>query len=380
MTRNRIINVGFSPNFIGGGMGVYARSLIKTILQNFNGIVFKSFFSSFRDDYKCYLENDFPERYIVKTYKYPTKLIKFAQKSMPFSVFKKLAGDVDIYHSMGEDYPDFDIERLIVTAHGFLPIRFPELTTKEIVKYFKSQFLPMLQKAKKIIAPTKSIKKELINDYNIDVNRINVIYHGVNTDLFFPNKKMYTAKMSLDPYILYVGGIVPHKNVINIMKAFKKLVSEKRNLNHSLILAGSKAWHFKLINEAFNKLNSSNKMKYIGHLSLKDLSILYKGASVFVSPSIYESFGFPALEAMACGIPAIVSKDTGTAEIVKDGGILVNPYDVDEIAEAIFRIISDAEYRNELSKRAIKRAQNFSWERCAKETLDIYKEVLNNKL
>ena len=159
------------------------------------------------------------------------------------------------------------------------------------------------------------------------------------------------------------------------MKAYKVLIDKKRNLNHNLLLVGRKGWKADSIYETAKNLNLNNEVKFLGYKEGTDLTNIVQHANLFISPSIYESFCFPALEAMACGVPSVVSKDTGTAEIVRDAGLLVNPYDIDEIADAIYTIISQKGLRKDLSRKAIDRAQNFSWQKCAVKTLNVYEEV-----
>lgn len=376
MSSNEMINVGFDCNFLGGGIGIYAKNLIKGVLSNTNDIKYRSFFSALKGKYEPFLDKQFSGKYSVRCYRFPSRLIQAIMRNTPLPAFEKLAGRIDLYHAMNEEYTDVDKDKLVVTAHGFLCLKHPELTTEVIVNGFRNNVLPMLNRASKIVAPTQIIKDEIINDLKIEPDKVSIVKHGYDSELYYPDSRDIESK---NPYILYFGGIVPHKNIIRIMQAFKLLADKKKDMNYKLILVGHRGWKSKQIYECADRISMGDKIHFMGYKKDNKLAQIVQHATCFISPSIYESFCFPALEAIACGIPAIVSENTGAAEIVQDAGILVNPYDVDEIAAAIYSVISDNEYRQSLSKKAIERAQNFSWQKCAKETLGVYKEVLNTQ-
>lgn len=234
-----------------------------------------------------------------------------------------------------------------------------------------------IRKARKIIAVSQNTKRDLIKYLEIPEEKISVIYEGVDHNLFKPVKR----RMSDVPYILFVGSEHPRKNLAGLLKAFKKLKKEKRFKDLKLVKVGKaggrEADFRKQTLEAVRALELEKEIEFTEFVLEEELPIYYSGAECFVFPSLFEGFGLPPLEAMACGCPVIVSNVASLPEIVGDAGRLIDPHDENDLANALFEVLSDSQLKRELSTKGLERARQFSWEKAAKETMEVYQEVEN---
>jgi len=176
--------------------------------------------------------------------------------------------------------------------------------------------------------------------------------------------------------ILNVGTLEPRKNVVTLMKAFRKLM-EKGFDGYKLVIAGDKGWLYEEIFKEVDRSDLKHEILFLGVVRDADLPMLYNCADMFVYPSLYEGFGLPPLEAMACGIPVIISNTSSLPEVIGNAGIMVDPGDVNSLSEAMYNVLEDKELRSQMSKNGLKRAKLFSWEKAAKEILEIYDEALS---
>lgn len=288
--------------------------------------------------------------------------------------------DLDIIHSPENStlVTKLKFQKKIITVHDIRQHVFPEFNIETMLSYL---FLPTtLKNADKIITVSNSTKNDIINYFQISADKIQVIYEAADKKFkplehedLLPIKKKY----SLDfPFILYVGNLSKHKNIPQLIKAFYNI--RKLDCNHKLVIAGKKKWKYKEIFDLIDKLDLHDEVIFTGYVSDKDLPALYNLADLFVYPSIYEGFGLPPLEAMACGCPVITSNTSSLPEVVGDAGIMVDPYDVDELSTAIFKVLSNDVVRKDLVIKGLDRVKMFSWEKCAKDTINVYYEVCNN--
>ena len=176
-------------------------------------------------------------------------------------------------------------------------------------------------------------------------------------------------------YFLYIGTIEPRKNLERLILAYAKLQKEKKYVPQ-LVLAGAKGWRCKNIYEKVQRLNLRNRILFPGYVDQEDSPLLMCGAVAFVFPSLYEGFGMPPLEAMACGTPVIVSAVTALPEVVKDAGILVDPRSVKEICTAMKELLENEAYRKELGLLGMRRAQKYTWQKSAEMLMEIYRRKI----
>ena len=228
-----------------------------------------------------------------------------------------------------------------------------------------------------IIVPSHSEKKNVCTHLSINPDKIKVIYHGVDHTLFKPlpynecekhlNEK-YDIKL---PYILHVSAYQPKKNIERIIAAYA-YAKRRYRIRGSLVIIG-KHPRKRLLRFARELGLSRTEIRIIGLVSEEELPIFYNAAEAFIFPSLHESFGLPILEAMACGCPVITSNLFACPEIARNAALFVNPFDIKDIAHAIYAIMHDKDIKEELSRRGLIRAREFTWRRCAREHYKIYK-------
>jgi glycosyltransferase involved in cell wall biosynthesis len=234
-------------------------------------------------------------------------------------------------------------------------------------------------KSTRIIAISENTKKDIMKFFGIEQEKIKVIYPGISNN-FCPckmeNDRLILNNFNLSPgYILTVGTLEPRKNINRLLNAYKMLVSGEENIPQ-LVIVGGQGWLSQDINELVDTLGLREKVIFTGYVPDSDLPALYRGAEMLIYPSLYEGFGFPPLEAMACGIPVISSNISSIPEVVGDAGILVDPYSPDDMARAIAEVLRNEELRTHLKSAGITRSVLFSWDKTAQETVKLYHEVV----
>jgi len=232
-----------------------------------------------------------------------------------------------------------------------------------------------IAKAAKIIAISHATKNDLMHYLGIPEERISVVYLGVDHRLFRPVPR----RIFNDPYILFVGSEHPQKNLTGLVKAFNQLKREPRFKELKLVKvgkAGSQEADFRRQTmETIDALDISQEVIFADFVPEADLPAYYSGAEVFVLPSLYEGFGFPPLEAMACGCPVITSNTSSLPEVVGEAGIMVNPYDTDSLVKAMRQVLTDAKLRDDMIRKGLEQSKKFSWEKAARETQEVYNKV-----
>ncbi|KLU59397.1 mannosylfructose-phosphate synthase [Peptococcaceae bacterium CEB3] len=289
-----------------------------------------------------------------------------------------LSGRYDIYHE-----PNF-VPRpfkgaTIVTIHDMSYRLFPQYHPLRRVMLMRASEGRM-KKADQIITVSESSKRDIVELLGVRQERITVTHLGVDKkfkkmdvsgELSLTVQKMYGLPKR---FILCVGTIEPRKNLLRLIEAYAWSRTHLASEGIKLVLAGGRGWLNDEIYQRIEQLNLADEVIFTGYVKDEDMPTLYNSAIVFVYPSVYEGFGLPPLEAMACGVPVITSNVSSLPEVVGDAGIMVDPYDIEELGEAIVRVVSSTELRENLSGKGIRRASQFTWERCARETLAVYEE------
>jgi len=235
----------------------------------------------------------------------------------------------------------------------------------------------ILQKSQEIVAISENTKNNIVTFYGIDPGRVRVIPPGFEKSRYRLgiNGERTKAKYGLTEYFLYVGNLLAHKNLRRLLLAFSLIT---RRLPYKLVIAGHKdPRYYPALEAEAQALGLAGKVLFLNYVPTDELPALYAGAKVFVFPSLYEGFGLPPLEAMACGCPVIVSNVSSLPEVCGDAAYYVNPYDVESIAEGIHKVLTDEALRQNLIKKGIERVKLFSWEKAAKEHLKVFEEVLS---
>ena len=285
----------------------------------------------------------------------------------------------DIFHATNYSAEYFDIP-MVTTVHDLAFIRYPETLPADRLAWLDSKLPDTLKNARKIITVSQFTKDELITLLGVPENRIKVIYEGV-TNNFKPRSSEIVAKKlkkyNLPPngYILSVGTIEPRKNIQSLLHAYMNLPDSLKT-QWPLVIVGMDGWKNREIFKKMENLAAKGELQILDYVSDEILPYIYAGASLFVYPSLYEGFGLPPLEAMACGVPVIVSNKASLPEVVGKAGIIVDPEDIGLLTKTINSILEDSKKRHEMSIEGLQRAKQFSWEVCAKRTFKVYQDVL----
>lgn len=242
--------------------------------------------------------------------------------------------------------------------------------------YWKKLFKSSIKRADKIIAISEFTKKEIIDILEVSSDKISVVYMDANSAFKKINDDVALQKIKdkfkLDfPFILFVGSFSPRKNLYRLIKAFENLVRTK-NIPHRLVIVGEKGWKFDKETKYLKESDISGKIIFPGYIADQDLPYIYNLADVCVYPSIYEGFGIPVVEAMACQTPVAVSNASSLPEIAGDAAIYFDPYNVEDMSDKIYTLLTDLSLQKDFTNKGIIQAQKFSWEKSAKALFDIF--------
>lgn len=294
---------------------------------------------------------------------------------------ESFVGDVELFHSTNYLCLSQRRGKRVVTVYDLTFLLFPDYHPHTRVMIFKNFFLQTVRLADRIIAISENTRRDLIGLLNVPEEKI-VVTPLAAGEIFKPILAQDAVRIlsrygvTYRDYFLYVGTIEPRKNLVRLLNAFEIFCS-----SHSsptvLALVGRPGWLNQDLYKAWENSAWKQNIRLLGYVPEADLPALYSGAIAMVYPSLYEGFGLPPLEAMACGTPVLTSNNSSLPEVTGDAAILVNPLDVEEIAGALMRIAHDSSLQEELRQKGLKRAKLFSWEETARKTLGIYEAVLN---
>ena len=305
------------------------------------------------------------------------------------------------------------LDLLFVPAHTLPIIRRPSLRSVVTIHDLGFEYLPeyhqfpqklYLDKMTKfaarhathLIAVSKATKKDLVGRFGVPEEKITVIYEGVDKNKFKiqnPKFKVEGVKKKYGikgPYILFVGTVQPRKNLRRLIEAFSRVVRVEKPVPPGgadpsravregllLVIAGKPGWMFEGIYKAPRDFGVESRVMFLGHVKDEDLPFLYQGAICFTLPSLYEGFGLPVLEAMASGVPVVVSNTSSIPEVGGDAAVYVDPYRVSSIAAGLVKVVGGSDsFRRSLIEKGLKQAERFSWERTARETLKVFEGVV----
>lgn len=302
---------------------------------------------------------------------------RFEQFFLPLELLRV---DADVLHS-----PDFIPPlycrrfRFVITIHDLHFLIYPKFLTEESARYY-GQIDRAVQHAHHIIVPSEATKQDTINLLGVPESKITVISEAANP-LFRPiPRREALAKVQArfpglpSDFILFVGTLEPRKNLPTLLRAYQHL-REAYRLDAELVFVGRRGW---LVDDLFHQIDEMGLRDYchfLGRVADEDLLYLLNAARCLTLPAHYEGFGLPPLEAMACGTPVVVSNVASLPEVVGDAGLLVDPNNWEELAVALWRVLTDEQLANELRQKGLQRASLFSWERAARETLAVYRQV-----
>ena len=287
---------------------------------------------------------------------------------------KMLSSNIDVLFVPAHTVPLLYKPNTVVTIHGLEYEYYPENYTYFSRNYLRQSTIFSAKRSRKIIVPSENTKQDLVKFYRINPDKITVIHHGIDE-----NTKTKTAHSAIvrnndaeERYILFIGRIEVRKNIVRLVEAFdifKKKNPAERNLK--LVLAGKKGVGFDKVKKAIDGSPFRGDIVLKGYISEAEKEILLKNALVFAYPSLYEGFGLPILEAQTVSVPVVTSNTSSIPEIAGKGALLVDPKDVGALASEIEKLITDKEARKEITSKGLENVKRFSWEKCARETLNL---------
>jgi glycosyltransferase involved in cell wall biosynthesis len=289
----------------------------------------------------------------------------------------------DVWHSLYYIMPFFQLPRpIVLTLYDLIPLVLTHYWSARSRLIYRLAHRLALRRADRIITLSASAKSDLIRLFGVQPDRISALPAAVD-DRFTPATPEAIAairhKYDLSmPYTLYVGINKPPKNLVSLIEAYARLAQESPSLYYQSVIAGAWDERYPEAKQRAAELGLTRHVRFLGPIPDDDLPTLYSGADLFVTASLYEGFGLPVLEAMACGTPVACSNTSSLPEVVGDAALLFDPLDVVAIASVIRHAMDDPNLRIDLKQRGQQRANEFSWPRVAQQTLEVYRSAISD--
>jgi len=360
------IAIDISQIVYGTGVSVYTRNLVTNLIKLYPKIEFVLFAGSLRQakKIKSFVSRLKAEKRIIPL---PPRLLDVLWNSFHIFPIEKIIGTVDLIHTSDWTEPPSKLPK-VTTIHDLIPFKYPSQTTSLSVQATHRKRLSwVIRESKVIFVVSKSTKKDLLDLFKIDPDRIMVTYEGVER-LFSPQPPDLIQRMKQkyclgDNYIFSLSSIEPRKNLDKLILAFRKVKLKIPNLK--LLIGGQLGWG--------TRLETDPDIFTPGFLPDADLPALYSGCACYCLPSLYEGFSLSHLQAMACGAAVVGSNISSMPEVIGSAGILIDPNNVDSIAAGIVKSLKN---KTSLSAKAIRRAKLFTWEETARLTFQGYKKAI----
>ena len=268
--------------------------------------------------------------------------------------------------------------RSVVTVHDLGYLYYPQAHTRWARWYLQSSTSHNVRAAVHVIADSEATRRDLIEHCNAPANALSVVYPGYDLSFAPPPDQSHIVAVReryhiAGTYLIHVGTLQPRKNLSRLLDAFALLIERHRDLR--LVLAGKGGWLYQPLFAQAERLGLEHSVQFTGYVPQHDLPALIAGARAFVLPSLYEGFGLPVLEAMACGTPVVCSNVSSLPEVTGNAAILVDPHDTGQLVEALSRVLENDHLHDQLAQRGLRQAARFSWEKCARETLHVLEAV-----
>lgn len=285
---------------------------------------------------------------------------------------------IDILHSPGFVISLRSRVKNVLTIADMTFMNYPQVHTLFKRTYFSLFMPPSIKKADRVLAISESTKKDVIRAIKVNPEKIKVTYLAYGKEFRVMDKKkareLVNERYGIDKkFIIFVGMIEPRKNLPRIFKAFSEL--KKEGIPHKLVIVGKKGWKYKGMFRQINKLDLGKDVMFTGYVPDSNLAILYNAADMLAYPCLYEGFGLPILEAMACGCPVITSNISSMPEVAGNAALLVDPKEMMQIKSAMSKLINNSKFREGMIKKGLKRSSQFSWKKCAQETMNVYEAL-----
>ena len=284
---------------------------------------------------------------------------------------------VDVVHAPVNVAPLLAPAPTVVTVHDLAFLRFPEQYPGAKQRYLNLLTRRSVERASRVIAVSENTRRDVLQNYRVPAARVVTVPNGLD-----PAVKPVTDPAALaafrrehglpERFLLFVGTLQPRKNLVGLLRAVARAGDR---LDLPLVVVGGAGWQYAPIFDEVAALGIRDRVTFAGYAEGRTLASWYSAATAFVFPSLYEGFGLPVLEAMACGTPVVTSATSSLPEVAGDAALLVDPSDVEALAAALVRVASDSGLREDLGRRGLARARGFSWERTARETVAVYRDA-----
>ena len=314
----------------------------------------------------------------MRTSNVPARLLTagWHKLGLPLSA-ERLAGDCDIFHSMDFTLPPLRAARGVVTVHDLSFLRLPDCADPGLRDHLRRVVPRAVERAVRVLADSESTKADLIELLDVAPEKISVVPGGIE-----PRFRPVRDALKLDAvraryrlpqwFILTVGTVEPRKNMARLISAYDQL-RRQTGLPHALVIAGRDGWLFQPVHDQVTREGLGEYVQFAGFVADEDLPALYTLADLLAFPSLYEGFGLPPLEAMACGTPVVTSNNSSLPEAVGAAALTVGAEDVEGLTDAMARVLCDANLRVRLSDLGRAQAARFTWEMAARKLLDAYR-------
>ncbi len=302
----------------------------------------------------------------------PVVRIAWEQAALP-----ALARKADVLHSMAFVTPVFSNRPKIVTVFDLSPIHYPDRLPPFKRWYLQTQTRRSVRSADRVVAIAEDGKRDIHETFGVPLHKIDVVTPGVNA-MFRPISEPKVAAFRQEqgltrPFILHVGTLQPRKNIPALLDAFGTLADS----DYDLVLVGGKGWLYDEIFAKVEALGIGNRVHFAGFVSAEALPYFYNAASLFVMPSVYEGFGIPVADAMACGTPVIVANASSLPEVAGSAGLLFEPYDSSALAERIASVLYNKAQAAIMRDAGFVQAEKFSWTQSGRKMADIYRQTVS---
>lgn len=313
---------------------------------------------------------------------FPPKLRRWIWQQSNLLPMELTIGDVDLFHATNLVLPPLKRAKAVLTLYDLTFALFPSFHVKGM-QAIAREVKRSASRADGLIAISEHTKQDAIEQLGIPAERIRVTllaaderYRVLDDQLAIQN---VLSRYGIDrEFIFYTGTLEPRKNVPTLVRAFHRFRQEAK-APHRLVIAGKKGWLYEQIFDEVKQLGLSGEVIFAGYVPDDDLPFLYNGATLFAYPSLYEGFGLPPLEAMACGCPVVTSNVSSLPEVVGDAGLMIDPQSADDLASALAKVVGDSELAARMRISGLVRAATFSWDRCGRETLSLYQDILGRE-
>lgn len=370
------------------GVGNYCLHLLKALLE-IDGIDISGFAAQARAlDLEAIGRPLYHRRLPV-----PTRAMYKVWSAFGMPTVDSLLGGVDLYHATNYFLPPTKRAKRVLTIHDITFKKYPDLCSPKIVGPFSEKVEGFAREADAVIADSESTRQDIIELLGAKPERVHTVHLACDESMSPMEKKLARERVAAlfgiqHPYLLFVGTVEPRKNVDGILNAFKKIEKE---FPHRLVICGGKGWKSDEIEEQMLELRKTISNEIAGHpdglpiaagrvirtgyAAPTSLAALFSAADALIFPSFYEGFGLPVLEAMACGCPVITANNSSLPEVAGDAAEYCDANDVDSIANAMRRVLSDASLRDQMCQRGFAQAAKFSWKKTAEQTAAVYRSV-----